>query len=171
MIKITKITGKKEILNRIDRMQSLVYNSAEVSLRQGAYVLRDKAIANVRNWAKQPGFSLKGGSIVNSEIWGIEPKSNLEIELTCNSDHAAVVEFGGTLTGTSMVVSKGKGGFPIGKQQHGQASFGEDGKPIIRRKFDIQQPMGYLGSALESSKGEMLDKIGGSLNRTIMGII
>ncbi len=149
-LKVTQIRGKKDIIRKLEKIDKFVPNSMQHALQYGADLLRDRAIQNLVNLSKEPGMSLDGESIANKENWGWQPESQLTGRLSCNSKHAAVVELGGEQTGTTLVVKRGSGGFPIGKQQYGQASFDDQGKPMIRRAFLIQRPKYYFRSAIES---------------------
>jgi len=60
-------------------------------------------------------------------------------------------------------------GFPIGKQQFGEAVLGMDGKPLIRQSVRLQLGYHYLTRAMndKSIQGAMVNKVAESLRRTI----
>jgi hypothetical protein len=161
MFEISQIRGKKEVIANLVKVQYNIQASLLPSLINASYKLRDQARENVRNWSQVPGLSITGKSITDIESWDTIPVDNNSVSLICLSNHAAVVELGGTETGATLVEMTKGPGYPIGKQQHGGAIIGDDGKPIIRTKFLIQQPMGYFRSAIDnqSTQGSMVASI------------
>ena len=89
------------------------------------------------------GLSAEGGSITDPSNWTIRKHGELGASIRCNSDHAAVVEFGGEKTGIVMIErGPNQPPFPIGLQQRQE--------PVFKRKFAIQPPKAYLRSAIDS---------------------
>jgi len=130
------------ILENIDKTINIIKFNLRSALANSSNILRNQAINNVRNWAKLPGDSVVGGSISDSEKWKVNYIDLETITLSCLSEHAKIVEFGGELTGTTLVrMTKGPG-YPIFKQQ--------GYPPMIRKSFLIQQPMAYFRSAKDS---------------------
>jgi len=140
----TKLDKKElqNILNKVNNLEKIINSNLVEALTKSAEKLGHYARENVRNWAAEPGLSQTGGAIANESSWMTNSENNNMVSISCISNHAAVVEFGGELTGTSLVVMTKGPGYPIGKQQ---------GKPpIIRKSFLIQQPMAYFRSAKDS---------------------
>jgi hypothetical protein len=144
-----RITGYKEIRDRGDKIISDINGATYGALSKAADVLSAQARENVRNWSMMPGLSQVGGSITDEEHWIKEPIDWNELVLHCTSEHAAFVEFCGLKFGP-IIYAKGKG-MPIGQQQ-----FGYDENAIIRKQVKIQEPMGYLGGAIDMSTNMML---------------
>jgi hypothetical protein len=173
MIKVKGISGRKKIYQNLENLRKKLNLSLHQSLIYGAELLRDKAIENVKNWAQVPGLSIDGESITDPKNWFISRESNDQVKLLCTSKHALVVEFGGTLTGTTTIGPPLGPGFPIGSQQHGGAIIGDDGKPIIRQSVKIQKPMAFFRSARDtpSVKTGIHNRIKTQLSKELEGII
>ena len=165
MFEISQIRGKKEVIANLNKVQYNIQASLLPSLINASYKLRDQARENVRNWSQVPGLSIVGKSITDIESWDTVPIDNKSVSLICFSDHAAVVELGGTETGRTTIGPSEGFGFPVGKQQHGGAIIGDRepflGKPIISRTVKMQQPMGYFRSAIndQSTQNSMTTSI------------
>lgn len=158
-LRVSRILGKKEIIDNITRVYDNIESSLVRVLSNASDELRDQAIQNVLERAKEPGSSYQGGSITDRARWVVEPIDYNSINLLCTSEHAAIVEFGGEM-GTVLVTMPTGPGYPIGAQQNeGTAKIGDDGKPIIRRSFVIQQPMSYFRTAMDQSANNMMNVI------------
>jgi len=174
MIEITEIRGKKEVIDNINKVEKVVENSLLRSLSNASDLLRDRAIQNVFNWAKMPGKSLQGGSITDKSRWIIEPIDYNEIKLSCTSEHAKVVEFGGISPGEKKIAYEitGKNAWPIGKQQGIVNEFTSE-LGIPRVSFRTQHPMSYFRSAKddEECKSMMRESIKKDIWSYIIGVI
>jgi hypothetical protein len=169
-----EVKGIKEINSKLRKIRSSVDSNINLALTNSARILRDQAIENVRNWSDAPGLSKIGSLIDPDTSWVIDSAINTEVTLTCISDHAAVVEFGGEQTGRTIIGPPerrgGSKGYPVGKQQHGGAIVSEyDGKPIIRQSVLIQQPMAYLREAEHMASDKILHSIKRDLWSAIEG--
>ena len=178
MIRIGRISGKAKILSNIERVKSNTKKTIHIPLSDAANLLRDKAIENVKNWSQVPGLSKDGQSIIDKNNWYTIREGDTSIKLLCDSDHAAVVEFGGNLTGRNYIGPPNIArGFPVGKQQFGGAIIGNRypivGKPVIVRKVKIQRPMAYFRSARDtpSVKASMKSRIKSGILKNIRGMI
>lgn len=177
-MKITRIRGKKAVISKLNAVDNIVKSGIVESLKYGGYLLRDKAIENLINLSKEPGLSQDGESITLKSNWIVAGETPNSIKVECISEHAAVVELGGESTGTTLVRMTKGSGYPIGKQQYGQASFGPDPitgviKPIIRKEFLIQQPKSYFRSAYNSGwvKESMRNRIKRDISKNIRSIL
>jgi len=154
-MKSIKVKGEKLVKSNINKIQNSINNSIINSLKFGGAVLRDKAISNLIDTSKNYGLSKDSESIIDKDRnWLIVEESRDTIKVECNSEHAAVVEFGGENTGTTLIKMKQGPGYPIGKQQLGSAMIGTKypfkGRPVISKKFLIQQPKAYFRNAIDS---------------------
>lgn len=151
--KVTSITGKKAIINKLNNINKFTPNSLQHALQYGGTLLKDRAKLNLQNLAKFPGMSVDGESILDDKTWDIVPVSQKEVRVECNSKHALIVEFGG---GGGIIHSHSYGhyGWPIGRQQ-GMAitdnkKMSGKGGTLYRKTVKLQRGYHYFQSAKDS---------------------
>jgi len=167
MVMTVQVTGAKQIIRRLQSVQSLIITNSSDALSSAAKIFRDHAINNLSNrvgtgrWPSW-GTSADGTSIRDKSNWILNKNNNTSLTLTCISPHAAVVEFGGSKTGSVFIESDRP--YPIGKQQ--------GANPLLRNKFAIQRGYHYATDAMvsQSTRNTMLNSISTNLRRVISGV-
>lgn len=139
-----KFTGQKAVLNRLAKLAVAINTDIPRGLESSSNILRDMSIANLigsLGTGKWGYWGPSADSIRDKAKWSINKLSPLQVELKCNSEHAAVVELGGF---KHVTQEPGRPPFPIGGKQGGALWFG------YRRGFDVQQGYSYTRRAMNS---------------------
>ena len=141
MTETVTIENIQQVINKIYRVMDALDSHLGENLSQGAELIQDKAINYLKGVAREPGMSVQGGKITENSSWNIENISNYEVTLKCLSEHAAIVELGGT--GNWISTHYGWRGFPIGRQQGKEP-------PLIRSRVRLQDGHHYLQTTIDS---------------------
>ena len=161
-----KVTGVKQVQSNINRLMVGLKAETPEARKDALEVLRDYAIQNVQNLSKSQTLSLGDHPIRSKDSWEVIDRGDSS-ELVCNSEHAAIVEFGteiATQIKYDSMNHKGYRGWPI-LSEGGLSNVAQ-----YRRTFTIQRPMSYFRSAINSEmvRNAMLqairNKIKGRLN-------
>jgi hypothetical protein len=149
-----RITGYKEIRDRGNRIIKSLNEKYIDALSQAGEHLDLTSIEFLKSQAKEPGLSVKGGRITEPSSWEIiQEGDNKSILLRCNSEHAAVVEFGGENRAINVAREWGWYAFPVGQQQ--------GNVPTFRPEVKLQQGYHYLSNTMNSPdvQSNMLSKV------------
>jgi len=74
MATINRVTGVKQVCNKLTNIEKIVPNSLQHSLQYGAVFLRDRAIDNLKGMTNTAGASKDGESITNIDKWEWVPE-------------------------------------------------------------------------------------------------
>lgn len=111
-----KVTGVSRVQNNIRNIRNTLTNNMKWYLNGAGYLLRDGAINFLYDNSRYPP-SVEHQSIRDPNSWTVQNVNDTTVKLICNSEHAAVVEVGGELTGTTTIYPRGDTPMPVGKNQ------------------------------------------------------
>jgi len=164
-IRITaKLMGIKDAQMKFKNIGTRISAITPQALEEAGRILRDASIENVYRLAKNPEISKgEGESITDPENWSINPIGGNEVEVSCNSKHALIVEHGG-YGGIIMARAYGWRKIPVG-----QSHSADKRKTVYVDEVPLQQGLHYFQSAIDSPdvKSRMATAISNRLKREV----
>jgi len=164
---MTTVIGKDIVIKNLKKVVARIDANADKGLNSALKVLENDAIVNLNNrvgtgyWGIPWGRSKDGTSIRNHDNWKINTIKSHNLQLSCISPHAVVVEIGGP----SRIYMKNKP-MPVGKQQ------GYDPPLFYAGSVRMQQGYHYLSTARDSpnTRRKMLNTMAQTLKVSIAGV-